>query len=95
MLIDHDEEMSDKKKALAYKGLAIALEEYAEHITVFESSTSTNVQVTEDKRSNVAPTRMIDDMGGFEKILELIKTASSENKNRQIRKPRIFSLLSW
>ena len=52
LLIDHDEEMSDNKKALAYKGLAIALEEYAEHITVFESSTSTNVQVTEDKRSN-------------------------------------------
>ena len=48
---------------------------------MFESSTSTSVQVTEDKRSNVAPTRMLDHMGGFEKILEFIKTASTENKN--------------
>jgi hypothetical protein len=81
MLLEHEEDLSDSKKTLIYKGLANAFEEYAQHITMFESSTSTSVQVTEDKRSNVAPTRMLDHMGGFEKILEFIKTASAENKN--------------
>ena len=73
MLLEHEEDLSDSKKTLIYKGLANAFEEYAQHITMFESSTSTSVQVTEDKRSNVAPTRMLDHMGGFEKILEFIK----------------------
>ena len=79
-VIGTQEDLSDSK-TLIYKGLANAFEEYAQHITMFESSTSTSVQVTEDKRSNVAPTRMLDHMGGFEKILEFIKTASAENKN--------------
>eukprot|EP00505_MAST-04D_sp_SCG-Rhode-Island_P004101 Stramenopile-MAST_4_protein_4101 len=95
LVLDHEEDLSSKKKGLLFKGIANTLEEYARNIGVFQDKEK--VHVTDEDRSPVAPTRLMDDAskgahsGGFQRICDFVMEAPGETATTQVEMYRCLA----
>ena len=93
LLLEHEKDMKPNMKGFLFQGIAETLESYAQDVEMYkESSSAGHVQVTDDQRSAMAPTRMIDTLSqtlasskkGFEHICDLVTEASGQDANVQV-----------